>query len=294
MAPVARWFASLRPFSFPASVIPVALAAALAAGNAQADWWLLPLYLLSALLFHAGTNVLNDYYDFRHGIDGPDDPDPTHTLTRGIVTPRFMLISGNIYFGAGLLIGTFLALWRGPVFLAIGAAGAAGAYLYTGSRFSLKYRALGDLTVFSLMGPALVFLGVWTLTGDPGFTAVLISLPVAFLVTAILHGNNLRDRESDARAGVLTVAGLLGQRASMHLLLVLFLAAFITHGALVVSGVLGPLSLVAFASLPPALLVARRVYAAGSASQLIELPKWCAAVHLLHGVLYAGAIALTG
>ena len=292
MSPLVRWFASLRPFSFPASIMPVLLAAGLATGRGTASWWLLPLYLLAAVLFHAGTNVLNDYYDFRHGVDGPDDRDPTHTLTQGVVTPRFMLVTGNLYFVLGLLLGTGISLVRGPLFFAFGLAGAAGAYFYTGARFSLKYQALGDLTVFLLMGPALVLLGEWALTGTATPRAALACLPQAFLVTAILHGNNLRDLRTDASAGVSTVAGLLGDRGSRLLLATLFVLALASQIALAAFGLVPPLSLIALAGLAPAVLIVRTVFHAEDAADLLELPKWCAGIHLLHGLLYGGAILI--
>ncbi|NBF38824.1 MAG: hypothetical protein GVY14_00260, partial [Spirochaetes bacterium] len=113
--PLRRWFVSLRAYSFTASLVPVALALALAMGRSAGDgiaWWTLPLFTLSALLFHAGTNVLNDYYDFVHGVDTEDDDDPTHAITQGVVTPRFMRISGHLYFLLGVAVGLPIGLLR--------------------------------------------------------------------------------------------------------------------------------------------------------------------------------------
>ncbi len=203
-----RWFLSLRPYSFTASLVPVLLVAT-PSGHSDGDivWWTFALYAFAAVLFHSGTNVLNDYWDFGRGVDRPDDRDPTHTIIRGIVTPRFMLVSGHIYFLAGIAAGAVVATVRGPVYFVAGLAGAMATYFYTGSRFSLKYRGFGDLAVFILMGPALVAMGDWSVSGTVSLVPVLISLPPSFLVTAILHGNNLRDLETDRAAGIHTVAG---------------------------------------------------------------------------------------
>ncbi|MFO7780646.1 MAG: prenyltransferase, partial [Spirochaetia bacterium] len=121
--PLRRWFVSLRPYSFTASLVPVALALALAIAPSAGDgiaWWTLPLFTLSALLFHAGTNVLNDYYDFVHGVDTEDDDDPTHAITRGVVSPRFMQISGHLYFLLGVAVGLPIGLLRGRLFVLAG------------------------------------------------------------------------------------------------------------------------------------------------------------------------------
>lgn len=285
------WYRSLRAYSFPASLMPVALALTIALGlSAPIAWWTLPLYGLAALLFHAGTNVLNDYYDYRHGVDGPDDPDPTHSISRGIVTPRFMLVSGHIYFILGVALGAGISLLRGPVFFAVGLAGALGAYFYTNARFSLKYRALGDLTVFLLMGPALVYLGVWALTGVHLPESLVISLPIALLVTAILHGNNTRDIDADARAGVDTVARRLGFPGSKRVFAALIAAAYVVPALLVAVGSVPLTALAALLSLPLGVALSRRVLRAPNGAALIDLPPRSAALHMLFSLLYLGGI----
>jgi 1,4-dihydroxy-2-naphthoate octaprenyltransferase len=293
-----RWLTSLRAYSFPASVVPVALAVAISVSRAAVPdsgeilWWTVPVYLAAALLFHAGTNVLNDYYDYRSGVDGPNDPDPTHAISRGIVTPRYMLVSGHIYFGLGVVLGTLIAVVRGPVFWAVGLTGALGAYLYTGRRFSLKYRGLGDLSVFVLMGPALVFTGVWAFTGQAAPESIAISVPVALLVTLILHGNNLRDITADKASGVRTVAGLLGFHRSIIAFLVLLFSAYASVALLIVLGAVPPLAGVVAISVPVALRLATRVRRARTGGDLMDLPVQSAGLHLLFGGVYAAALTV--
>ncbi len=289
MTPVSRWLVSLRAYSFPASLMPVLLAAALAAtGGLTVSWAMLPLYAVAALLFHAGTNVLNDYYDYRHGVDGPCDPDPTHAITRGIVTPRFMAISGHLYFAAGIALGSLIALERGSLFFAAGLAGALAAYFYTNARYSLKYRALGDVAVFLLMGPALTALGYWALTGSVDATAIVASLPLAFFVTAILHGNNMRDIETDAAARVDTVARRLGFRRSKVLYLGLVSGGYAATAAGVATGLFGWPVLAGVLSLPAAWPIVQQVRNAGSGAELMNLPARSAGFHLLFSLLYCG------
>lgn len=294
--PMGRWFLSLRPYSFTASVIPVALAWVMAVqhrDSAPLVPWTVPLFTLAALLFHAGTNVLNDYYDFRHGVDNPGDTDPSHVLPRQIVSPRFMQYSGHLYFILAFALGITLALGarRGPLFLASGMVGGLGAYLYTGKRISLKYRALGDPLVFILMGPALVVLGVWAFTGTVSPDAALAALPVAMLVTAILHGNNLRDISGDRAAGIATLAGLLGHTRSRFLLNVLLIAPYVLLPILAVTGLIPPSGLVPVATIPGALRIIRTVRDGGSAVPH-DLPMVCARLHFLFGVLYVSGIAI--
>lgn len=300
MSSVKTWFLSLRPFSFTASLIPAGVAAAIvyvmhAGGTVETPLWIaFPFYVIAGLLFHAGTNVLNDYYDYVHGVDTEDDIDPTHLLPRGVVTPWFMRITGHLYFAAGILIGAVIGAWRGPVFVVVGIAAATAAYFYTGARFSFKYIALGDPVVFLLLGPAMVAMGTWALTGTVTLHAVAVSVPIALLVTAILHGNNLRDIESDKRQGIFTIAGVIGRTASTHLLAFLLLSPFAVTAALIAINMMHPVGFVVFVALFPVIRLLRTVYAATDSANLAALPMSCAGVHLGFGALFIVSLALEG
>ncbi|MFP4374797.1 MAG: prenyltransferase [Spirochaetaceae bacterium] len=295
--PLRRWFISLRPYSFTASLVPVALAIALAVHSSAAGaiaWWTLPLFTLSALLLHAGTNVLNDYYDFVHGVDAEDDEDPTHAITRGVVSPRFMRISGHLYFLLGIAVGLPIGLVRGGLFVLAGLLGAAGAFFYTSARFSFKYVALGDVVVFLLMGPALVVMGLWALTGTASVLSAVLTLPLALLVTAILHGNNLRNIDSDRNAGISTVAGLLGLRGSKALFAALLVLPHAALPVFVAAGVAPLPALLPMITLPAAGARVLRVTRETQPARLVTLPLACARLHMLFGLLYvAGLTAAT-
>ena len=295
--PLRRWFVSLRAYSFTASLVPVALALALAMGRSAGDgiaWWTLPLFTLSALLFHAGTNVLNDYYDFVHGVDTEDDDDPTHAITQGVVTPRFMRISGHLYFLLGVAVGLPIGLLRGWLFVLAGLLGAAGAFFYTSARFSFKYVALGDIVVFFLMGPALVVMGLWALTGTASAMSAVLTLPVALLVTAILHGNNLRNIHGDRTAGISTLAGLLEVRGSKALFAALVVLPHASVAAFVATGATAIPALLPVFTLPAAGVLAYRVARTADPARLVTLPLACARLHMLFGLLYVAGLAAAG
>lgn len=274
--------------------MPAALAAAVVVNRGgEAAWWTFPLYVVSAILFHAGTNVLNDYYDFVHGVDGPDDQDPTHAITRGIVSPRFMAVTGHLYFILGVFFGSVIAVDRGWWFFLAGLGGAAGAYYYTNARFSFKYVALGDLLVFLLMGPALVLMGEWALVGTVGPEAIYHALPMGLLVTAILHGNNLRNIDSDHAAGVKTVATILGRHRSRRFFYLLLVTPFLLTIILALASAASlPLFLTLLAAYPTYKLL-RTVHAASTEEEIITLPLQTAQLHLIFSVLYIVALFLS-
>ena len=231
-----------RAYSFPASAVSILVGTALAvSASHRFDAATFLLLLIGGLLAHAGANVLNDYYDFVNGVDTR----PEHgsgVLTDGTLTPRRALKFGGLLLGSAALCGLLLLLryqslhgkspWQVVVILSV--IGLACAVLYPAL---LKRYALGDLLVMVAFGVGLT-LGAYALqTGDvtrSQFWAVaVLSLPGALLIDAILHANNLRDRETDRAAHVSTMATLLPGGAGRALLAVLLFAPplFVVIGA---------------------------------------------------------------
>jgi 1,4-dihydroxy-2-naphthoate octaprenyltransferase len=247
------WYRSLRPYSFPASLVPVFSAPAVALYDGVAvEWIVFPVFLVAALAFHAGTNVLNDYYDYLHGVDREGVADADGMLVRGLVPPRFMVASGRLYFAVGLALSAVIGALQGWEILAMGAVGGGLAYLYTGKHISLKYYAAGDVLVFLLLGPAMTGAAYYSITGTITANALYAGIIPGLLVTIILEGNNIRDMESDRAASVRTLAGALGRRAAIVLYVVLVVLVF---AVVVVQWLLGwapALSLSVFLSLPVA------------------------------------------
>ena len=289
-AGAAVWWQATRAFSFPASIVPVLLGAALAArgyGAAQTNFDALAfaLTLVGALLAHAGGNVWNDYFDFRRGVDTR----PEHgsgVLTRRLLTPVQMRNFGVALLAGAALCGVLIVARR-PAALSLvvplALVGAACAVLYAAT---LKRFALGDLIIMTAFGFGLTLgaYGVQTPVASGGQIGriLLLSLPLTLLVDAILHANNIRDADDDGASGVLTLARALGPRGSAVLQAVL---------------VFGPLVLVvAFAALrlipPSALAVLLTTPLLIKGFRTGGVP-FLAQAHLLFGLLYAlGVVVL--
>ena len=207
------WVCVFRPFSYTASVIPVLLGAVLAFYlGLSIRWGLFPLVAVASVLLQAGTNLVNEYFDYQKGVDRPETYGSSRVLVEQLLNPMHVLAAGLICFvltaGIGLL---FVALCGWPIFV-IGGVGMMGGFFYTAGPAALKYWGLGDVLVFCLMGPLMVIGSFFVLTGGFDWQAVWVSLPVGFLVTGILSGNNLRDIADDREAKIHTAATLLGHR----------------------------------------------------------------------------------
>ena len=207
------WLQALRPFSYTASIIPALYAAAYAVYLQEPiRWALFAPMVLASLSIHAATNLVSEYYDFVKGVDRPETLGGSRVLVEGLLRPAEVRAAGLILFAVTAGLGLLFIVLRGwPIFV-IGIIGMAGGLFYTAAPLGFKYRGLGDLTVFWMMGPLMVIGGFYVLTGHYFHSVLTTSLPIGCLVAAILSGNNLRDIPHDAQAGIKTTAGVLRHR----------------------------------------------------------------------------------
>ena len=195
---------------------------------------LFALALIGALLLHMSVNVINDYYDTLYGVDTPDvlryRP---HAILMDIIKTSSMLNIGLALLISGSLIGLYLSIVVSPLILILGAIGVFLIYEYTGPPLRLKYRALGELSVFLAWGPLMALGSMVSSTG--GFIdhiVTIVSIPVALLVVATLYANNVRDIERDKSRGAYTLAVILGNYAKWFYV-VLLLGTYLTQAVLI-------------------------------------------------------------
>ena len=240
----------MRPFSFTASLLPVSVGGAVAFGQGRMHWPLFIAALIAALCLHIGTNITNEIYDVRHGIDSITSPRMSMAILKGRITERGAFSIVWIAFAIAVLLGLYLAINRGWPIIVLGAIGLIGGYFYTAPPFQYKYRALGLPLVFLLMGPLMVIGAYYAVTGGFDANLIVVSLPVGLLVTAILHGNEWRDVAEDTRHGFTTLSAQLGREGAHWLYVMLVLGAYVAVGLAVMVGALPKLALLTLFSLP--------------------------------------------
>ncbi len=197
------------------------------------------LYLVALggmIAFHAAANVLNDYYDVRHGVDRAGAPTTKyrpHPAALG-QSP----LSATLGFSLGLyavtlLAGAYLAYATEPLLLVLVLAGVAGSVFYTADPLVLKKRAMGELTVFLMWG-VLVPLGAFIVqTSSISWLPVAAAVPIGILVGLVLLANNTRDIDYDGSVGMRTLAVVLGAKRASRLYEALLAAVY----AIVLGGV---------------------------------------------------------
>jgi 1,4-dihydroxy-2-naphthoate octaprenyltransferase len=207
-----KWLIAARPWSFPASTMPIVFGTALAVvfGGARFSFFRFLWAIATMMVLHGAANMISDVHDFRRGLDKNVTP-VSGAVVRGILTGREVFAGGAVLFALGGASGILIALTTGRALFLIGGIGVAIGVLYT----VLKAHSLGDLAVFlnfGLLGSA----GAWMVQARTfSWLPVVWAVPMAMLVIAILHANNWRDALSDGKLKVTTVAGRLGDSGSL-------------------------------------------------------------------------------
>lgn len=235
------WFLALRPWSFPASTMPVLLSLGYyAQAGRTIDIPNALIALVSVVLMHAAGNLWSDVFDFKTGVDAKDT-EGVRVLAHGRFTIGEYLALAAFLGALGVAGAVWLAFRTDFDLLWATAAGVAAAILYP----PLKYRAWGDAVIFFAYTLTPMFAMSRIVTGEWSAEALPALLPTGILTVAILHANNLRDIPTDRRAGIRTLASVLGESKSVALLKFEYVVPF-----LVVLGAMGTGHLPIFAFLP--------------------------------------------
>ncbi len=293
---VSLWVQAIRPFAFPATIVPIIVAIAWSLFNnvGVIYWELIPVILLAGILFHTGTNLVGEYFDYKKGVDRPETFGSSRILVDSLMKPKTVLYGGYASFALGFALGLILVAYHGYPMLILGIIGLIGEMFYTGTPFGYKYVALGDLFVYLMFGPLMVIGANFALTGIIDYNLFLISIPVGCLVASILIANNLRDIKHDKVAGITTTAVLLGAKATKIEYIGIVALAYVSVVVMAATGFIPLWTLLVLVSLKPALDNIKMIAAADQSNpQAIMMGDVKSAqLHLLFGVLYTIGLVL--
>jgi 1,4-dihydroxy-2-naphthoate octaprenyltransferase len=259
------------------------------------SWPLFALALVAGVLLQLGTNVVNEVYDVRKGVDSITSPRASQALVTGRVRERDAFLLAASAFAICAALGLIMVTVRGWPLAIMGAIGLVGGWGYTAPPLQYKYRALGLPLVFVLMGPLMVLGAYYAVTGTWTVKAAVVSVPIGLLVAAILHGNEWRDIAEDARAGINTVSIAAGRTFAHALYVVLLVGAYMTLALGVAAGTLPRLSLLAVLSMPLLVSALRNseLGASGQQRAIALIDRDTARLHATFGALLVVGLAVT-
>lgn len=258
---------AIRAFAFPASIIPVlygSILSVILVTGVKFNFFYFALTLIGAMAVHVGSNIVNDIYDFKKGIDKED---PETGIPHGgslVLSKGFVSMGGMkaIAFGSLILaslIGVYLWMMIGVWILYLMIFGLFAAIYYTANPFALKYKALGDLMVFLSFGVGMTLGAYYVQTGQFSWLPVILSTPIGLLIIAILHSNNIRDMKFDGAFGVKTIPILIGQQLSIYMYYGLLISAYASIILFVVFRLLPWPALLNLVTLPTALKLLKMI-----------------------------------
>lgn len=282
-----EWMIAVRPWSFPASAMPIIVTLAyLFFKGAEINWLYGIWVLVTMILFHTAGNTWSDYYDFKKGVDR-EDTFGAKTLTTGMFKPEEIRKLSVILLAIACISGIGIFVCTGFVTLWCGLAGAALILLYP----YLKFHALGDLDIVLTFAFIPTVGTSFAVTGAIDWNVLLIALPVGLITDGILHSNNTRDMIHDDRAGINTLAMSIGLERAAWLYAFEMTFPFIWIGILSVAGFMPVHTVIIFLTLPVALGCAKTMMNAskGSYDIIADLDVRTANLQLMFSVLLSAA-----
>jgi 1,4-dihydroxy-2-naphthoate polyprenyltransferase len=283
----------LRPHTLTASFIPVLIGSALGwktTGRLHAG--LLVAMLVASTFIQAATNMFNEYFDYMRGLDTAESVGIAGAITQDGIRPAIIWRGALSLLVLAGLLGAYICLETSWWLALIGAVSMLVGYLYTGGPYPIAATPFGEIFAGGFMGSGIVLLACFIQQGSVTAYDVLVSIPSAILIAAILTANNIRDLEGDKNNGRRTLAILLGHRRAVLLLACSLAAANLWIIALVGARMLSPWTLLALGSLWPSIAAVRVFCAGGKPVQMMPGMKRVAQTNTVFGILLLAGLLL--
>jgi 1,4-dihydroxy-2-naphthoate octaprenyltransferase len=289
-SPVRIWVMAARLRTLPAAIAPVLVGTSVAIQRGVFRPGAFVAALLGALFIQIGTNLANDYSDAKRGADAEDRVGPVRVTAGGLVPPRQVLVATYVTFGLAVVCGLYLVAVSGVELLFVGIASIAAGVLYTGGPRPYGYEGLGELFVF-------LFFGIVAVTGSAfaqlqawPWEAFVLAVPIGLLAAAILVVNNVRDMDSDRRAGKRTLAVRLGRDRSRLIYALMIYGAYLVAPLPWLGGALSPWLLLPWLTAPLAVRLVRTVRRHADGPTLNEALAQTGMLQLVFGLLLSAGV----
>lgn len=227
------WLLAIRPKTLFASVSPVILALAMVIFNGHVPhFFFFALTFFCALFLQISTNLINDYYDFKKGVDGVERIGPQRVTQSGLLEAKNVKQGFVFTMILSFSLGLILMSHGGWPIVLIGLSSLFFAWAYTGGPYPLAYFALGEILALLFFGPVAVWGAYFIQTRSFDLFPALVGLGPGLISAAIMGINNLRDRSTDWKNGKHTLATLSTEKGARCVVLGAVVASFLPPMAL--------------------------------------------------------------
>lgn len=246
------WWQLTRPHTLTASFVPVILGTVIAYEITPIKFDLFLAMLIASLLIQAATNMFNEYYDYKRGLDNEKSVGIGGTIVREGVHPKVILNLAITLIALSVLLGVYISMNSSWWVALVGSVSILIGYLYTGGPLPISSTPFGELLSGLFMGINIILISFYIQTGTITATSILVSIPTTILIGAINLSNNIRDLNGDKEHGRKTLPILVGRENAIKILAVAFLISYLWILALILFADLSPWLLVVFLSSPKA------------------------------------------
>jgi 1,4-dihydroxy-2-naphthoate polyprenyltransferase len=284
------WWQMTRPHTLTASFVPVLLGTALALRNGSIHFGLFAAMLVASLLIQAATNMFNEYFDFKRGLDNEHSVGIGGTIVRDGIKPKTVINLAFGFYGIALLLGIYICANSSWWLALVGLICMTVGYFYTGGPVPIAYTPFGEIFAGFFMGMMIILISFFIQTGTVDSTSILVSVPSMILVGEILLSNNIRDLDGDKENGRKTVAILLGKKRAIYLLAGMFTFSYLWVLALIISGVTPAWVAIVILSAPKAIKATKGFIENTLPIQMAPAMKATAQTNTIFGFLLAVGI----
>jgi len=283
-----------RPHTLTASFVPVLIGSALAfLDSGYLHLWLLGAMLTASVLIQAATNMFNEYYDFKRGLDTAESVGIAGAITNDGIKANTVLYLALACLAIAALLGVYICSSSSSWWLAlIGAVCMAVGYLYTGGPYPIAYTFLGELFAGTFMGTGIVLLSYFIQTGIVTLNCFLVSIPSFLLTGAILMSNNIRDLDGDQKNERHTLAIILGHEGAVKFLGGMFVFTYLWAIGLVLLQLIPQWSLLVLLSIPKASKAVHSFKGKTLPVEMMPGMKDVALTNTIFGLLLTAGLAL--
>lgn len=246
VSPAKLMWQMTRPHTLTATFSPVILGTVLAMSESKINWLLFVAMMTACLALQIATNLFNEYYDFKRGLDTADSTGIGGGIVRHGLQPKNVLTIAVVLYVLAAIIGIYICLNSSWWLALIGLLGMAIGYLYTGGPLPIAYTPFGELFSGASMGIGFVLIAFFVQTQTLTLQSLLISIPIGILVGAINMSNNIRDMEEDKKGGRKTLPILLGKKKALLVLSSAFAISYLWLVCLVMTGYISSWAFVVF------------------------------------------------
>ncbi|WP_274307808.1 1,4-dihydroxy-2-naphthoate polyprenyltransferase [Solibacillus daqui] len=283
------WWHLTRPHTLTASFVPVLLgtAIALAINYETINFGLFLAMLIASMLIQAATNMFNEYYDYKLGLDNEHSVGIGGTIVRHGVAPKTIMIIAFTFYFIAMLLGIYICAMTSWWLVAVGLVCMLIGYLYTGGPYPIAYSPFGELVSGAVMGMGIVLIAFFIQTKEVTIEAVLISVPSMILVGAIMLSNNIRDIVGDTEGGRKTMAILAGRHNAVTILATFFIVSYLWIIALVIFTPLSVWALLVLLSIKKPIQAIKLFRAKEKPLEVMPAMKYTAQTNTIFGFLLA-------